>query len=342
MSNIQNNNMTMATMAFDYVKNFLASCDEALANKWENEKSAFNLIFSDKKKIKRNGSAYNFFCKEHRRRLKEENPDITEADLKVEISALWKETKDNEDAMATFKQQAQEDKERYEAEKASSGDENDSGKKKKKRLKDKNRPKKALSAYFIWGMDERKKIKEEYPDMIATDVGVELGRRWAVAKQNQKLMVTYNKKAEDEKIRYQAEMALYNKPSDEELLSQKKKSKSAVPKPKKKKHAVVVNEDSEIDEEDTVVEDTVVEDTVVDDLKPSVEEEEVVLETKKKKSSSSSKKKKNTAFLVFCEDMRPKLKEKKMTAKEITKKLKELWEDLGDDEKDFYEDKANE
>jgi hypothetical protein len=224
-------NMTIvADACVDYIKKFLEKNEELLA-KFEEEQDVFKSLFTSEKqtKVKRNCSAYNFFCKEQRSRLKEENPDATEADIKAQISSLWKAAKDDEDELSKFKQQAEEDKKRYEAEKEASGD-ND---KKKKKLKDKNKPKKSLSSYFIWGMDERAKIKAEHPELKATEIGVELGRRWATVKSDAKKMAKYNKAAEADKVRYQTEMASYTRPSDEELMASKKTKKSSVPKAKK-------------------------------------------------------------------------------------------------------------
>jgi hypothetical protein len=364
MAKANKKNMTItAEMAYDYVKQFLTQLDEDLVEKWQEEEATFKALFEEKPKVKRNCSAYNFFCKEQRTRLKEENPDINEADLKVEISALWKEMKDN-GGDERYKEQAAEDKKRYESEKAASGDESD-GKKKKKKLKDENKPKKALSPYFLWGMDERPKIKADHPDMKATEVGVELGRRWAVFKTDERKMAKYTKAAEKEKERYQREMQSYVRPSDDELLARKPKKtrKAAVPKARKSKKKVDEEEHHSVDEEEhhSADDEAVADDEsdvmppppVIEEVVEEVVEEEVESppveespEPKKKKTKSAKKKpaKKNTAFLAYCEEMRPQLKEqnKKMPAKELTAKLKELWEDLGDDEKNYYEDKANE
>lgn len=351
MSKANKKNMTItAEMAYDYVKQFLTQVDEDLVEKWQEEEASFKALFEEKPKVKRNCSAYNFFCKEQRTRLKEENPDITEADLKIEISSLWKEMKEK-GGDERYKEQAMEDKKRYENEKASSGDDSD-GKKKKKKLKDENKPKKALSPYFIWGMDERVKIKADHPDMKAIEVGVELGRRWAIFKKDEKKMSKYNKAAEKEKERYQREMESYVRPSDEELLARKPKKAKKASVPKAKKNKKKVEEKSEEDEHHSSDESDEMPPPPVEEVleeEDIVEEETVVPEEEKpkKKTKSSAKKKspkKNTAFLAYCEEMRPNLKEqnKKMPAKEITTKLKELWEDLGEDEKNYYEDKANE
>lgn len=86
--------------------------------------------------------------------MKEKNPEIIEADIKTQISENWSNIKGEEEKVFKYKQMADDDKKRYEE---FSEDTNVSKKTKKKR-KDKNTPKKGLSAYILFGIDERKKI----------------------------------------------------------------------------------------------------------------------------------------------------------------------------------------
>ena len=72
----------------------------------------------------------------------------------------------------------------------------------KSKKKDKNAPKKALSSYMLWSLNERKKLAEE--GIAGKDIMAELGRRWPLISEKEK------KKWEDlnlkDKERYEREM----------------------------------------------------------------------------------------------------------------------------------------
>jgi hypothetical protein len=377
MTKSTNMNMTMAEMCYDYVLSFLSERNEELVEAWEKEEETFKSLFkndkSKKKKssIKKNASAYNFFCKALRTLLKEANPDISNEQIKQELSNKWKLIKDDEEQLAPYKQQAEEDKKRYDEERANMSDseveDEKAEKKKNKKLKDNNKPKKNCSAYICFCNEERNRVKEENPDMTTLEIGAELGVRWAVVKKDKTRMAKYIKQADEDKKRYDAEMKNYVRPSDEELMSRNKKKKERVPivkksnkqadeeKPKKKsskKKKVEEPVEEEVVEEEPAEEEVVEEESVEEE----VVEEEPVEEEKPKKKSSKKKKggdeekpkkkssKKMTGFLIYCEEARAQIKESnpKMPAKDITKKLKEMWEELEEEEKDFYNDKADE
>merc|ERR1711902_81295 len=52
-------------------------------------------------------------------------------------------------------------------------------KRKKGQKKDKNAPKRAMSAFFLFAQDERPKVKAANPSASIGDIGKELGARWA-------------------------------------------------------------------------------------------------------------------------------------------------------------------
>uniref|UniRef100_A0A7E5A160 HMG box domain-containing protein n=1 Tax=Panagrellus redivivus TaxID=6233 RepID=A0A7E5A160_PANRE len=72
-----------------------------------------------------------------------------------------------------------------------------------KKVKDPNAPKRALTAYFIWLQENREAIKK--PGMTATQVAKAAGAAWRELTDKTK----WEKKAEDDKKRYDREIAAY-------------------------------------------------------------------------------------------------------------------------------------
>ncbi|KAJ3032528.1 Non-histone chromosomal protein 6 [Rhizophlyctis rosea] len=81
------------------------------------------------------------------------------------------------------------------------------GKRKKKAKKDPNAPKKPLSAFIIFSNENRNRIKEENPSAEFRDIGRLLGNAWKEITETEK--EKYNKKAEQDKVRYERENAAY-------------------------------------------------------------------------------------------------------------------------------------
>jgi len=80
-------------------------------------------------------------------------------------------------------------------------------KRKKGQKKDKDAPKRAMSAFFLFAQDERPKVKGANPNASIGDIGKELGARWARCGAGMKAV--YQKKAAVLKVKQQAEMAKY-------------------------------------------------------------------------------------------------------------------------------------
>jgi hypothetical protein len=80
-------------------------------------------------------------------------------------------------------------------------------KRKKGQKKDKDAPKRAMSAFFLFAQDERPKVKAANPSASIGDIGKELGARWAKCPAAAK--AGYEKKAAGLKVKQQAEMAKY-------------------------------------------------------------------------------------------------------------------------------------
>ena len=150
----------------------------------------------DKNAPKRPKSAYLFYCQDNRPEVKESLGDEAKpSDVTARLGEMWNDLKNDEDRadeLAQYTQQAADDKKRYEDEMADyvpsdeSGDEKadkpkkSSGKKSsdKKSSDKKTSGKKKYNAYTFYASLERPCVKEEFPDMSATEVTKELARRW--------------------------------------------------------------------------------------------------------------------------------------------------------------------
>jgi len=94
-------------------------------------------------------------------------------------------------------------------------------------------PKKALTAYIYYGLDNRAKLKEANPDASLTDMAKMLGAAWKNLPEEEKLV--YEEKAKQDKIRYEEEKEqhektteyLANKSKKEEYLNDLKNNSSA-------------------------------------------------------------------------------------------------------------------
>jgi hypothetical protein len=80
-------------------------------------------VNSRKKKTKKAGptrsrSAYLYFCQEMRNEIKSENPDMSPKDVTSALGARWNEVKENADDIVEYVKKAEDDKKRYNAEKA--------------------------------------------------------------------------------------------------------------------------------------------------------------------------------------------------------------------------------
>jgi hypothetical protein len=151
----------------------------------------------DKNVPKRPKSAYLFFCQDKRPEAKESLGDgVKPSDVAVRLGEMWNELKqdeDREDELAQYTQQAADDKKRYEDEIADyepsdESEEDEKPEKPKKASGKKSSDKKAsgkkasgkkkYNAYTFYASMERPCVKEEFPDMSATEVTKELARRW--------------------------------------------------------------------------------------------------------------------------------------------------------------------
>ncbi|XP_037070949.1 high mobility group protein DSP1-like [Pollicipes pollicipes] len=153
-------------------------------------------------------SSYAYFvqtCREEHRK-KHPNEAIAFSAFSKKCSERWKVMSDKE--KKRFVDMADKDKTRYEAEMRTyvppPGGKKGKG---KRRTKDPNAPKRALSAFFWFCNDERPALRAAHPDHSVGDLAKALGKKWAetdeAARRKFELM------AEKDKARYSREMAAY-------------------------------------------------------------------------------------------------------------------------------------
>lgn len=80
-------------------------------------------------------------------------------------------------------------------------------KKGRKEKKPDDYPKAALSAYIIFGNENRERVKAENPDAKITEILAKIGEAWKAAPESKKGL--YRKRAEEDRERYEREMAKY-------------------------------------------------------------------------------------------------------------------------------------
>ena len=99
---------------------------------------------------------------------------------------------------------------------------NDSGEKKakkKKMTKLPGQPKKNQSAYFLWMNENREQIKKDNPGLSMTDMTKKAGEIWRDMKDKSK----WNAKAEEDKKRYEKELAKWKAEGGDEAIKAAKK-----------------------------------------------------------------------------------------------------------------------
>jgi len=255
--------------------------------------------------------------------------------------------------------------------------------KKTKGKKDKNAPKKNSSAYIFFCNDKRSEVKVDHPELKNNEILKELGLLWKKFKDEKPNEVKkYEKKAADDKERYQEEIKNYV-PSDdveEEKKDKKPRKKKAAGEPKKGKSAylffcaderIKLKEDQPKMEAKDVLAELGARWKLFKEKNPEgvkkyekiasedkeryenemknylpAEENEVADDKKKtkKKKATGEPKKGKSAYIFFCAEERPLLKEEnpEMPAKEVLVELGARWKALADKDKKKYNDLAAE
>ena len=166
----------------DEIKMYTPSSDEETAPKKGSKKK------SDPNAPKRGKTAYIYFCSDKRAEAKEELGDDAKAtEVTALLGKMWKELKEDEDRseeLEKYTKMAADDKARYENETKKVGDSEDEEDKsakpvgKSKKVVDDTKPAKSKTGYTYFCQSNRESVKDDNPEMKATEVTKELARLW--------------------------------------------------------------------------------------------------------------------------------------------------------------------
>eukprot|EP00095_Tigriopus_kingsejongensis_P009205 snap_masked-scaffold432_size172395-processed-gene-0.3 protein:Tk09205 transcript:snap_masked-scaffold432_size172395-processed-gene-0.3-mRNA-1 annotation:"hypothetical protein H257_06278" len=169
----------------------------------------------DPKAPKRASSAYLLYSNETRVDVRASHPGKSMIEVTKEIAARWHQV--SPETKAKYQALADQDKERYGQEMADyvpppEADENANGQGPEKRLKkkmkaDPNKPKKPTSAYFFFMASTRPSVKAKHPGQSVSEMAKIMGQMWSQTSEAERK--PFNKQAERDKIRYEAEKKVY-------------------------------------------------------------------------------------------------------------------------------------
>jgi len=209
---------------------------------------------------KRANSAYMFYCNAKRESWKKKNPDAKNTEVMKGLAGWWSDA--TEDEKKPFVKMAEDDKKRYEKEKANytpaepsgdeSGDDSDDAKGKRKRKtkakKDPNAPKRAKTAFFCFADSVRDKLRKANPELKMTEISTKIGAQWKALDDDKK--AEFEAESKELKKKYEKEKAAYDKSKKDESEDEEAASSSAEePAPKKGKKEKEKKESSSEEEE---------------------------------------------------------------------------------------------
>lgn len=165
-------------------------------------------------------SAYFLFCQDEREKVKADNPQYSILEVAKELGRRWASI--DPGLKQGYEQRYQAAKKIFDQEMP------------QKKKKDPNAPKQPLSSYFIFSEKERQKIKVDSPNIPLTELGKELGRRWA--KIDPGLKAKFQGQAEEARQRYDVDMAAYRqgtfvRPGQEDKSTNNQNQASPAPAP---------------------------------------------------------------------------------------------------------------
>jgi len=158
-------------------------------------------------------SSYAYFVQTYREEHKKKfpNQNVVFAEFSKKCAQRWKTMTEKE--KNRFLVMAEKDKKRYDGEMADyEPPKGQKGGRKRKRTKDPNAPKRALSAFFWFCNDERPRVKAVMSDATVGQVAKELGRRWNECTEDQKCK--YEALTAKDKARYEKAMVAYKANKD--------------------------------------------------------------------------------------------------------------------------------
>jgi tRNA A37 N6-isopentenylltransferase MiaA len=169
----------------DEIKVYAPSSDDESAPKKGSKKK------SDPNVPKRGKTAYNYFCSDKRAEAKEElGVEAKATEVTSLLGKMWKDLKEDDDRseeMDKYNKLAADDKARYEDNTKKVVDEVVENKvveeikplvKKSKKVDDDTKPAKSKTGYTYFCQSNRESVKDDNPEMKATEVTKELARLW--------------------------------------------------------------------------------------------------------------------------------------------------------------------
>jgi hypothetical protein len=144
---------------------------------------------------KRASSAYIYFCKDYRSKIKEENPELTPSEIMKEMGRVWREEMTDKKKKKYIKLN-EEDKERYLEEKSNwvdsdSEETKDSAPPKAKKSSSKKSTKSdtskkgskkktlEISGFAKYAKENRKALRAEHADWSSKQITTSLGEQWS-------------------------------------------------------------------------------------------------------------------------------------------------------------------
>jgi hypothetical protein len=170
---------SMMTSALEFCKDTMVDCAknssfdketvDSMLKRFSSEEFAntfarlLGIRRTQNKSVKRNKSAYMFFCQEQRPKVVSENANIGPTQIMSIMGTMWGKLDDKK----RFNEMAELDKIRYQHEKE------------ELKIAKKSSPStKQLSSYLLYCEDNRKDVKMKNPSFNGQEVTRELGRMW--------------------------------------------------------------------------------------------------------------------------------------------------------------------
>lgn len=200
----------------------------------------------DESKPRGRMSSYAFFVQTCREEHKKKHPgeSVVFAEFTKKCAEKWKEMTPKE--KRRFEEMAERDKARYDREMASYVPPKGTQTAKRKKAKDPNAPKRALSAFFFYCADARPQLRIDQPGLSVAEVAKELGKRWETLPDRPK----FDALASKDKERYERDMAAYRNGTFAATSNKKAKPEPAPKKPPPPPAAKPDDSDDDNDDEE--------------------------------------------------------------------------------------------
>ena len=292
-------------------------------------------------------SAYIFFCKEMRDKVKaeldaelEDGTKAKTTDITKALGARWELAKQKGDAhIRKYVKLAEEDKKRYQEDKADYTPSEEFLAESRRGKKDPNAPKHPQSAYILFCNQKRAEVKASLgEDSSATDVTRELGVRWnnfkaSTTKKDVEAMKRFQEQAVEDKQRYETEKAQYEK---ENGHVETKKTR-ATAKPRATKAPA-----TKASEKKAPATKSKAKATPASKSAPAKKSTQTGKATKASTPRDESASGSKGGYQVFVLENKQSVKDEhpEMKLAEVNKVLAQMWKDLSPEDQQVYKDQA--